>query len=316
MICAEAKLSLLGAARAVNELPLTAVPPGVVTRMGPVVTPAGAAATICVTEPTLKDPALRPLNVTAVASLNLVPVMVTVVPALPLEGLKPVIVGAGITVKLAALWPVPLAVVTLIGPVVAPPGTVAVIRVGELTVGLAEVTPLKATLVTLTKLAPVITTLLPMAPLVGLNPLITGRVVTVNTPALWAVPAGVLTLIFPVVAPAGTVAVIWMEELTANDVAVVPLKLTLAALVAVPAGVVTLIGPVTAPLGTVATSWVLELTVKLAALSPANFTALALLNLVPATVTLVPGGPLVGTKPVMMGGLLTALGSSTKAPRP
>jgi len=48
----------------------------------------------------------------------------------------------GDTVKLDELIPVPLGVVTLIGPVVTPDGTVAVIWVGELTVKVAA-EPLK-----------------------------------------------------------------------------------------------------------------------------------------------------------------------------
>jgi len=43
---------------------------------------------------------------------------------------------------------------------------------------------------------------------------------------LVAVPAGLVTVMGPVVAPAGTVAVIWMEVTTVN-VALTPLKLTL-----------------------------------------------------------------------------------------
>ena len=49
--------------------------------------------------------------------------------------------------------------------------------------------------------------------------------VTVNVPELVAVPPGVVTLIFPVVAPEGTVAVILLEELTVK-LAVVPLNFT------------------------------------------------------------------------------------------
>ena len=51
--------------------------------------------------------------------------MVTLVPTDPLAGVKPVIVGGLITVKLPALLAVPSGVATLIAPVVAPDGTVA-----------------------------------------------------------------------------------------------------------------------------------------------------------------------------------------------
>ena len=69
--------------------------------------------------------ALTALNVTAVAPVKFVPLIVTLVPSGPLAGVKLVIVGAGITVKLLVLVAVPPGVVTLSGPVVAPAGTVA-----------------------------------------------------------------------------------------------------------------------------------------------------------------------------------------------
>ena len=109
---------------------------------------------------------------------------------------------------------------------------------------------------------------------------------TVKLLALVAVPAGVVTLNGPVVAPAGTVAWIAVAEVTVKlaltplnvtdeaPVKLVPLIVTLVptsplvgvklaivgalvtvnglALVAVPPGVVTLSGPVVAPVGTVA----------------------------------------------------------------
>ncbi len=64
---------------------------------------------------------------TEVAPVRLVPVITTLVPTGPLVGEKLVIVGpATVTVKLLALVAVPPGVVTAIGPVVAPEGTVAV----------------------------------------------------------------------------------------------------------------------------------------------------------------------------------------------
>ena len=73
----------------------------------------------------MKLGALTLLNLTAVAPVKFVPLIVTLVPAGPLAGVKLVIVGALDTVKLLALVAVPPGVVTLIGPVVAPAGTVA-----------------------------------------------------------------------------------------------------------------------------------------------------------------------------------------------
>jgi hypothetical protein len=111
--------------------------------------------------------ALAPTNVTAVAPVKFVPVMTTLVPTGPLVGLKFVMVGGGMTVKLVALVAVPPGVVTAIGPVVAPAGTVAVICVERSTLKVAALTPLKVTEVAPVKFVPVITTLSPVPPLVG-----------------------------------------------------------------------------------------------------------------------------------------------------
>jgi hypothetical protein len=73
--------------------PLLALPDGVATLIGPLVAPAGTVAVICVSEFTVNVPAV-PLNMTAVAPVNPLPLIVTVVPTGPLEGLKPVIDGA------------------------------------------------------------------------------------------------------------------------------------------------------------------------------------------------------------------------------
>jgi hypothetical protein len=56
------------------------------------------------------------------------------------------------------------------------------------------------------KLAPLIVTLVPTGPLVGVKPVIAGGLTTVKLLALVAVPPDVVTLIGPLVAPAGTVA--------------------------------------------------------------------------------------------------------------
>src|SRR3989449_10232299 len=84
----------------VNTLALVAVPPGVVTPIGPVVAPAGTCAWMAVAEFTVKPGALTPLKVTAVAPLKFVPLIATLVPAGPLVGVKLVIVGGGGGVKL------------------------------------------------------------------------------------------------------------------------------------------------------------------------------------------------------------------------
>src|SRR5256885_13275473 len=94
--------------------------------------------------------------------------LVTLVPTGPLAGVKLVMVGGLITVKLPALFAVPPEVVTLIGPLVAPAGTVAVIAVAELTVKLALV-PLNSTALAPVKFVPLIVTLVPTGPLAGVK---------------------------------------------------------------------------------------------------------------------------------------------------
>ena len=80
---------------------------------------------MAVPEVTVKLAALTPLNVTAVAPVKVVPLIVTLIPTGPLVGVTLVIVGAGMTMKLVALVAVPPGVVTPSGPDVAPAGTVA-----------------------------------------------------------------------------------------------------------------------------------------------------------------------------------------------
>ena len=75
----------------------------------------------------------------------------------------------------------------------------------------------------------------------------------------------------------------------------------LVALVAVPPGVTTVIAPDEAPLGTVALIDVSETTLKLAAV-PLYWTAVAPVKLLPLIVTFAPTGPIVGVKPVIVGG--------------
>jgi hypothetical protein len=119
-----------------------------------------------------------------------------------------------VTRKRFVLVSVPPAVVTLIGPLLAPlsasSGTVAVICVSESTVKEAEM-PSKVTAVAPVKFAPVIVTLVPACPTAGVKELMSGEgkaAVTVKVLELCAVPAAVVTLIGPVVAALGTAAVI------------------------------------------------------------------------------------------------------------
>ena len=103
-------------------------------------------------------------------------------------------VGPPVTVKLVALVPVPEGVVTPIGPLVAPAGTVAAIWMSELTVKAAEV-PLKVTDVAPVKLEPAIVTPVPIGPLVGVKPVITGADVFVVITARRPLPSYVY--VFP-----------------------------------------------------------------------------------------------------------------------
>src|SRR5438552_2339697 len=165
---------------------LLAVPPGVVTLIGPLVAPAGTVVVIAVAEFTATV-ALVPLNSSAEAPVKLVALLVALVPCRPLCGVELVIGGVLMTVKLAALLAVPSEVVTLIGPLETPAGTVAVIAVAEPTVKLALV-PLNSTAEAPVQLVPLMVTLVPTGPLPGVKLEIVGGLITVKLAALLAVP--------------------------------------------------------------------------------------------------------------------------------
>jgi hypothetical protein len=75
--------------------------------------------------------------------------------------------------------------------------------------------PLKVTAVAPVKPVPVIVTAVPGGPLDGVNPVIVGGgPVTVKLLLLVAFPFGVVTVIAPLLAPVGTVVLIWVLELT------------------------------------------------------------------------------------------------------
>ncbi len=186
----------------VKTFELTAVPPGVVTRIRPVSAPTGTVAVIFVAETTVKVADLN-RKVTEVTPVKFVPLMVTTVPTGPLVGVNEVIVGAAplVTVKTFELAAVPPGVVTRISPVSAPKGTVAVIFVAETTVKVADLNR-KVTEVAPVKFVPFIVTTVPTGPLVGENDVMVGAAaaVTVKSFALVAVPFGVVTPMGPVVA--------------------------------------------------------------------------------------------------------------------
>jgi hypothetical protein len=148
--------------------------------------------------------------------------MTTLVPTLPLVGVNDVIVGAAATVKLATLltWE-KVGVVTRIGPFVAPTGTTAVTDVAEFTVTLTADVALNTT-VAPQRFVPVIVTLVPTGPLVGVNDEIVGASVAKTSKLSLATSVDVpspfvtLTLVAPVAAPHGTVAVSVVGPVTVN----------------------------------------------------------------------------------------------------
>jgi hypothetical protein len=118
-----------------------------------------------------------PLNFTAVAPVKLLPLTTTAVPAPPLSGETPVIVGATCTVSAFALVAKPPTFRTTMGPVVALSGTIAVILLAELTVKLAGEEPLKVTRIAPAKLTPLMITLAPTTALEGVKLVIRGLTV-------------------------------------------------------------------------------------------------------------------------------------------
>jgi hypothetical protein len=158
----------------------------------------------------------------------------------------------------------------------------------------------------------------------------------VNFVALRTAPFGavvLVTVIVPVVAPAGTVAWSWVDEMCITLEAATPLNLTVAVevnptplivttvptgplgglkpvidsvgmncpeLVPVPSLSLTEMADWTAPLGTVALSWVPEMSLADEASEP-NFTFTPVTNPVPVIVTELPVMPEVGVNEVTVG---------------
>jgi hypothetical protein len=135
--------------------------------MVPVFAPVGTVTVMLVAETTLNVVAVVPSNLTAVASVKFVPVIVTLVPTKPEVGENDVMVGAAaVTTKLPDVVFVPPGVVTLRCPVVAPVGTVAMMVVAEETVNEAVV-PLNLNEVAPVKFVPVTFTTVPTGPVPG-----------------------------------------------------------------------------------------------------------------------------------------------------
>ena len=131
-------------------------------------------------------------------------------------------VGATATLNGVDDEPVPSGVVTAIGPLVAPLGTVKASWVSEVTVKATEA-PLSVTAVAFVKFEPVTVIDAPTGAAVGENEEMTGGGgVTVKLDVDDALPLGVDTVIEPVTAPLGIVAVICVSDETANAEAGVP----------------------------------------------------------------------------------------------
>jgi len=152
---------------ALKLLPPQAAPSAVFTLIQPLSAPPGTVAVICVSDTTVKLAGTRK-KVTAVAPVKFVPVIVTVVPIVPLAGVKELM--CGVTVKLAAAKEV----VSVIGPLVAPLGTLALNCVSETSHIVVAGVPLKLTPVVPVKFVPVSVTVQSTDPLAGENEVIVG----------------------------------------------------------------------------------------------------------------------------------------------
>jgi hypothetical protein len=217
------------------------------------------------------------LNFTAATPVKPAPPITTCPPALSTAGVSDAMVN--VTVKLVALTAEPSGVVTVILPVVAPFGTLALITVAvALTISVTVTSPNFT--VGDRKPEPLLVTVVPTGPEAGVKPVI--FVNTTNGSGEVAVPPGVVNVTTPVVAAAGTVVFTVVAFTNVNGAAtplnftdetplkVVPVNVTgvptkplatekpeivdntlnAVALVASPPGVVTFTNPVVAVAGT------------------------------------------------------------------
>ncbi len=155
--------------------------------------------------------------------------------------MAPRLKGDDVIVKLVALVAVPSSVVTVMGPLVAPAGTVVVIVPELFTVKVAALPPNETALAP-EKFVPVIVTPAPTPPKVGVKEVMAGVTVKRVVVTIGPLP-GVVTVMGPVVAPAGTVVVIVPEGLTVkvdatplNETAVAPVKVVPVIVTPVPTG--------------------------------------------------------------------------------
>lgn len=184
------RLVRIGVTPTVKGLGLLAIPDTVTTTL-PVVAPVDTGAAMLV-ELQLVAVDVAPLKEIVFAPWlppKFVPEMVTDVPTTPDGGLRLVMLGPAIKVKLEPLLAIP-PTLTATFPVVAPVGTVTTIPFWAQLVALALV-PLKVTVLVpcvAPKLVPAIRTVLPTSPDAGDNAVMLGVGRTVNPPRLLSTP--------------------------------------------------------------------------------------------------------------------------------
>lgn len=175
----ELKLLMFGAAVTVKLTPLLDTPPAAVTTALtlPFARPDGTTA-VMLLAPQLEMVAVVPLNFTPPLPCDgpkFEPAITIEDPTAPVFGVRLLMLGAPVTVKVTPLLAVPLTVTTTF-PVVAPLGAVAVMLV-ELKLVIVPVVPLKVTVafdLFVPKLLPAMTTEEPTAPVFGVRLLIVG----------------------------------------------------------------------------------------------------------------------------------------------
>ena len=149
---------------------------------------------------------------------------VTVAPTGPAAGARVETVGGSTTENVAALVPVPAAVVTETLFVTAVPGTGTVMCESSSTTKPGATTVPNLTAVAPVNVVPSTSIDVPRVADGGLNPVTLG--VTLKLAPLVPMPPGVVTATGPVDAPAGTTAVILVAEMTVNVDAGTPLNVT------------------------------------------------------------------------------------------
>jgi hypothetical protein len=152
---------------------------------------------------------------------------VTATPAAPLDGETPEMLGEAPTQKDLPLLAT-LLTVTATLPVLAPLGTVTLMKLALQVEAVPALTPLKATVLPpwlAPRLLPVMVTTVPTSPDVGHKLEMVGGVVTAKDMPLLATPFTVTTT-FPVLAPLGTTAVTLVVLQLAAMPALTPLKVT------------------------------------------------------------------------------------------